>query len=972
MPHRIRLYSRIVVVLFALLFLLISQTFPALAATLISLTTGGTSNAPTDIPQALQFVTPANAAYTLDTASIYIRKLPASVTFQYDLYSDAGNVPGVQIALLGSATSSTGGNVIMSVSPSPSVILNANTAYWLVITRTAGDNANWRLDTALPTSALGFTSTRTAENNGTWYVDSSIHFLFSLDGTQLPSTTVSSIARVGASPTNTANVSWTVTFANALTGLSSNNFSLAQTGVSGASITGVTPVGAVPATQWTVTATTGSGDGTLGLNLVNSNALSHFATNAPFTGEGYTIDKSAPVIVSITRLSPNPVTGSPVDVWWRVQFNELVTAGINTAQLAKVTTGTVNDGGSNFTYTPGNPYFDYSANSVAGNGTIGLNYTDISGLTDALGNVQTSTTSFTGEVYTVQNPTTVSITLAGASPTNASSVVWNVNFGQTVTGLTSTNFQLDPVGVSGALITNVGGSGTAWTVTASTGTGNGTLGLSMMNDTNSVTQVTNLPYTGPTYTLDKVGPTVTINQGSVMTDPTSAATITFDVVFSEPVTTFDFTDILLGGTAGATTVSVGGSMASYTVSVSGMTGDGTVSASVIGGAVQDALGNLSSASTSTDNIVTYLHPAIVVSPTSGLLTTEAGGTAPFSIVLNGPPTTDVSIDLSSSSPAEGTVNPPNVTFTTLNWSTPQVVTVTGVDDLVADGNIAYTIITAAAVSGDSQYSGTDPMDVSVTNQDDDTAGIAVSPAVFYQVEGGNGSYQIYLNSLPSVVPVVVQVAFDETQLRVNGNSAPFTLTFSDTTPLTLTFEVLATLDINTNRALSITHTVTNSSASEYPLGMARTVIVNISDAPPPPPSPTCDTENFNQEGVVRTGIPDAIAYAINCRVLYYNGGSTTWMGKDLYSEANLGIAGLLNLGVKQAVDIFSPSGMTYFQGGGVFCLRGEGTLIWLAASGAPRHPEIIGSYTVPEFPGFTCATLFEPGTLILVRDNPVD
>ena len=103
---------------------------------------------------------------------------------------------------------------------------------------------------------------------------------------------------------------------------------------------------------------------------------------------------------------------------------------------------------------------------------------------------------------------------------------------------------------------------------------------------------------------------------------------------------------------------------------------------------------------------------------------------------------------------------------------------------------------------------------------------------------------------------------------------------------------------------------------------------------------------------MRTGIPDAIGYALNCRVLYWNGQTTTWLGSPLYSEANLGVAGLHDLGVEQAVDIFSPSGMTYFEGGAVFCLRGMGTLIWLAASGAPRHAEIIGSYEVDEFPRF--------------------
>jgi hypothetical protein len=44
----------------------------------------------------------------------------------------------------------------------------------------------------------------------------------------------------------------------------------------------------------------------------------------------------------------------------------------------------------------------------------------------------------------------------------------------------------------------------------------------------------------------------------------------------------------------------------------------------------------------------------------------------------------------------------------------------------------------------------------------------------------------------------------------------------------------------------------------------------------------------------------------------------------------------------------------------------------MPASQSPRVPQIIGSYTVPDFPGFTCATLFEPGTLVLVSQNPLE
>lgn len=150
------------------------------------------------------------------------------------------------------------------------------------------------------------------------------------------------------------------------------------------------------------------------------------------------------------------------------------------------------------------------------------------------------------------------------------------------------------------------------------------------------------------------------------------------------------------------------------------------------------------------------------------------------------------------------------------------------------------------------------------------------------------------------------------------------------------------------------------------------VEVEVVEAPPPPATPLCDEHNFNENGVVHSSSSDALGSAINCRVIYQNGAPTSWIGGDLYSPASIGVEGIVELGIVQAVDIFSPGGQNYFEGGSVFCLRGEGTLIWLAASQSPRHAEVIGSYSVPEFEGFTCATLFEPGTLVLVSQNPLD
>ncbi|MCT7984187.1 Ig-like domain-containing protein [Laspinema sp. A4] len=108
-----------------------------------------------------------------------------------------------------------------------------------------------------------------------------------------------------------------------------------------------------------------------------------------------------------------------------------------------------------------------------------------------------------------------------------------------------------------------------------------------------------------TVTIDTTAPTVTINQDAGQPDPTAGTTVNFEVVFSESVTGFDDTDITVGGTAGATTANITGSGTTYNVAVTGMTGPGTITASVNAGAVTDVAGNTSTASTSTDNEVSY-------------------------------------------------------------------------------------------------------------------------------------------------------------------------------------------------------------------------------------------------------------------------------------------------------------------------------------------------------------------------------
>lgn len=108
-------------------------------------------------------------------------------------------------------------------------------------------------------------------------------------------------------------------------------------------------------------------------------------------------------------------------------------------------------------------------------------------------------------------------------------------------------------------------------------------------------------------------------------------------------------------------------------------------------------------------------PAVIVQPVRTALTSEAGNTAQIKVYLASVPTADVTVALSSSNVAEGTVNTPSVTLTPANALAGQVVTITGVSDGVADGNVAYFLQTGNSVSSDLVYSNLDVADLQLTN-----------------------------------------------------------------------------------------------------------------------------------------------------------------------------------------------------------------------------------------------------------------
>ncbi len=117
--------------------------------------------------------------------------------------------------------------------------------------------------------------------------------------------------------------------------------------------------------------------------------------------------------------------------------------------------------------------------------------------------------------------------------------------------------------------------------------------------------------------------------------------------------------------------------------------------------------------TNTDND----NSGITVTPVSNN-TSEDGTTGTFTVALKSQPTADVTFNILSDTPEEGTVDKPQLTFTAENWNTPQKpLTITGVDDLVNDGEVEYGI-GLTTTSSDVNYSELEET-VTVTNLDNE-------------------------------------------------------------------------------------------------------------------------------------------------------------------------------------------------------------------------------------------------------------
>ncbi|HYC58757.1 MAG TPA: lamin tail domain-containing protein [Thermoanaerobaculia bacterium] len=305
-----------------------------------------------------------------------------------------------------------------------------------------------------------------------------------------------------------SSVDFRVTFNRIVTGVDASDFTLTTTGtIAGAAVTGVVQEpGGLAGLNFIVTVSSGTGSGTLRLDVVDNDSISAAgnplggagAGNGNFTAGEFYLLSGPPNVASITRADPNPTMGPTVD--FTVSFTEPVT-GVDAADFALVTTGTV-AGSSIGVVSGGGLTWNVSVNTGTGEGTIRLDVIDNDTIIDAdaepLGGIGAGNGNFTtGEAYTLFDPpNVVSITRIGTNPTTAGTVEFLVTFDESVTGVDPTDFTFTTTGTVAPTILLISGSGSTRTVTVSTGGGEGTIRLNVI-DNDSIIDVDGNPLGGP-------------------------------------------------------------------------------------------------------------------------------------------------------------------------------------------------------------------------------------------------------------------------------------------------------------------------------------------------------------------------------------------------------------------------------------------------------------------------------------------
>jgi hypothetical protein len=260
----------------------------------------------------------------------------------------------------------------------------------------------------------------------------------------------------------------------------------------------------------------------------------------------------------------------------------------------------------------------------------------------------------------------------------------------------------------------------------------------------------------------------------------------------------------------------------------------------------------------TDNDVPAL-PGVILTESSGTTSvTEAGATDDISVVLNAQPLSDVVLNVVSSDIGEAVADLATLTFTSGNWSVPQTVTISGVDDALVDGTQTATItVSVDAVASSNEYDALVDQTISVEVTDNETAGFTIlesSGATIVAEPDATDAFTVVLNAMPAADVVLTVTSSNVAEATVSPATVVFTV-LDWNTPQTVTVTGVDDALVDGTQTATITVAIDAvASSAEYAALADQTVSVSVADNDVPPPSYAISivTASVSENGTTET------------------------------------------------------------------------------------------------------------------------
>ncbi len=400
--------------------------------------------------------------------------------------------------------------------------------------------------------------------------------------------------------TNSNSLVWEIQFDELIDNNSFTNDDLELTTLNGDAAGTISSISGTGNT-YTVSVTGVTGDGDLRLDFTGEveDFNGNTSQNNYTSGEFYTLDNTAPEVLSITSFSPATSPTNSTTASWTVTFSEDVSGSVSTADFSKngTPTGTISS-----VSVISATQFRVNMTSIAGDGDLTIDFDGTA--RDQAGNNSTLTFE-EGETIEIDNTPAmieeINLSNPSSQRTNSTTVVWEVVFDDDVqpSSVLLTDFSLR--GTPEGTLLSVTGNGDTYLVTANDISGDGNLYLDYKGEVTDVagnTEVTSFTK-GMNYIIDNTAPFVSsISRDTPSGSAVNTSSVIFSVRFSESVTaasvsTADF-DVRTTGTATGTVTAVTGSGSSYDVTVSNVSGEGNLYLD-FNGTVTDVAGNNSTA-----------------------------------------------------------------------------------------------------------------------------------------------------------------------------------------------------------------------------------------------------------------------------------------------------------------------------------------------------------------------------------------